>query len=343
MKFLRSLKKILVTGGTGFIGSHTTIKLLEANFDIVIIDNLSNSSNKIIDKIKYLSKKDFSFIKGDIRDKNILKKIFIENKIDSVIHFAGLKAAGESEQYPIKYYENNVLGSINLFKEMSLAGVNSIVFSSSATVYGEPKNSKCDENCNLSPVNVYGKTKLTIENILKDIKKSEPLWKIVNLRYFNPIGAHPSGMIGEDPKGEPNNLLPYITQVAVGRRDKLLIFGNDYDTKDGTGKRDYIHVQDLADGHLAALQKLMKEDECILDINLGTGISYSVLEIIRAFEKASGKKIPYAFTKRRPGDIAELCADPSLAKDQLGWKANKNIEQMCEDSWRWQVQNPYGF
>ncbi|WP_288258517.1 UDP-glucose 4-epimerase GalE [uncultured Prochlorococcus sp.] len=337
------MKKILVTGGTGFIGSHTTIKLLEANFDVVILDNLSNSSDKIIDKIKYLAKKDFLFIKGDIRDKNILKIIFSENKIDSVLHFAGLKAAGESEKYPIKYYENNVLGSINLFKEMSLAGVNSIIFSSSATVYGEPKNSKCDENSHLSPINVYGKSKLIIENILKDIKKSEPFWKIVNLRYFNPIGAHPSGIIGEDPKGEPNNLLPFITQVAVGRKDKLLIFGNDYRTKDGTGRRDYIHVQDLADGHLAALHKLMQEKECILDINLGTGISHSVLEIISAFEKACGKKIPYEFTQRRTGDIAELCADPSFARDKLGWKAKKNIEQMCKDAWRWQVQNPNGF
>ena len=328
--------KILVTGGNGYIGSHTSIKLIEAGYSIVILDNLKNSSISVIDKIKSLTKKDFEFIHGDIRDKNVLKEIFKSNSISTVIHFAGLKAVGESEKRPLHYYENNVLGSITLFQEMEKANINNIVFSSSATVYGDPINPKCKESTSLNPINVYGKTKLNVEKILEDIYKANHNWRIINLRYFNPIGSHESGIIGDNPIGIPNNLMPFISQVAAGEREKLLVFGDDYKTPDGTGRRDYIHVEDLARGHLAALKKIEESDDLCVSINLGTGKSYSVFELIRYFEEVSGVKIPYEVTGRRKGDIAEVYADPSYANKFLNWKADYGLKKMIEDSWRWQ-------
>ena len=314
--------KILVTGGNGYIGSHTSIKLIEAGYSIVILDNLKNSSISVIDKIKSLTKKDFEFIHGDIRDKNVLKEIFKSNSISTVIHFAGLKAVGESEKRPLHYYENNVLGSITLFQEMEKANINNIVFSSSATVYGDPINPKCKESTSLNPINVYGKTKLNVEKILEDIYKANHNWRIINLRYFNPIGSHESGIIGDNPIGIPNNLMPFISQVAAGEREKLLVFGDDYKTPDGTGRRDYIHVEDLARGHLAALKKIEESEDLCVSINLGTGKSYSVFELIRFYEEVSGVKIPYEVTGRRKGDIAEVYADPSYANKFLNWKAD---------------------
>ena len=337
------MKRILVTGGSGYIGSHTVLKLLEADYEVIILDNLSNSSLEVNNRINYLSNKKFNFIKGDLRDKNILKSIFSQFEIEAVIHFAGSKSSFESDRYPLEYFENNITGSINLFKEMANKNVKKIVFSSSATVYGEPITKVCKESSRLSPISVYGKTKLIIENMLLDIKKAQPEWRIFNLRYFNPIGAHPSGLLGEDPKNIPNNLLPFLTQVAVGKREELLVFGNDYDTCDGTGKRDYIHVEDLAMGHIAALNNIQKATEKNISLNLGTGKSYSVLEIIDTFEKCSGKKIPYKIVEKRLGDISELIADPTLAKRILGWESKFNIFQMCEDAWRWQNMNPDGF
>ena len=337
------MKKILVTGGTGFIGSHTVLKLLEADYEVVILDNLSNSSLEVNNRIRFLAKKNFDFVEGDIRDKDLLKLIFRKYRIEAVIHLAGLKSALESDQSPLEYYENNVVGSLNVFREMANYGIKKIVFSSSATVYGESEFKKCSENFILSPVSVYGKTKFIIENVLQDIKETQPDWRIFILRYFNPIGAHQSGMIGEDPKNIPSNLIPFLTQVAVGQREELLVFGNTYETSDGTGKRDYIHVQDLAAGHIAALQNLEKACKKNITVNLGTGQSYSVLEIIKAFETSTGKKIPYKIVGKRQGDIAELYADTSYAKEILDWEADFNIFQMCEDSWRWQKMNPDGY
>ena len=337
------MTKILVTGGAGYIGSHTLLKLLMADYDVVTIDNLSNSSYEVINRIKFLAKRNFDFIEGDICDKSVLKKIFIKYKIDTVIHFAGLKSSSESNEIPLKYYKNNVVGSLNLFNEMAKNGVNKIVFSSSATVYGEPEIRKCKENSVLSPISVYGKSKLLIENILQDIKNAHPEWRIFNLRYFNPIGAHPSGVIGEDPRNIPNILFPFLTQVAIGKREQLLVFGDTYDTSDGTGKRDYIHVEDLAFGHIAALTNIDKAQDTNINVNLGTGRSYSVIEIIRAFEQCSGKKIPFEIVGKRSGDISELYADISLAKKILGWEAKFNICDMCKDAWRWQQMNPEGF
>ena len=336
-------KKILVTGGLGFIGSHTSLKLLENNYEIIILDNLSNSKIQVISRIKKLSKKDFNFIKGDIRDGKLLREIFKNNLIECVIHFAGFKAAGESEKYPLDYYDNNVLGSLILFQEMQLAKVRSIIFSSSASVYGNAPTNKCKEETKLNPISVYGKTKLIIEDILKNLYKSEPNWKIINLRYFNPIGAHYTGILGEDSRDNPTNLIPFITEVALGKKDQLLVFGNDYNTPDGTGKRDYIHIDDLARGHLFALEKLRKESNICADINLGTGKSYSVLEVINAFEIASGKKIPFKITGRREGDIAEICADPTFAKNLLKWEAKFDLNRMCLDVWKWKNINPNGY
>ena len=293
------MKKILVTGGNGFIGSHIVLKLLEVDYEVVILDNLSNSSLEVNNRIRSLAKKNFDFIEGDIRDKNLLKSIFNKFKIDAVIHLAGLKSALESNLSPLEYYENNVVGSLNLLREMANYGIKKIVFSSSATVYGESELKKCKEDFILSPVSVYGKTKFMIENVLQDIKETQPDWRIFILRYFNPIGAHPSGMIGEDPQNIPSNLIPFLTQVAVGKREELLVFGNTYDTPDGTGKRDYIHVQDLAAGHIAALQNLEKACKKNITVNLGTGQSYSVLEIIKAFETSTGKKIPFKVVGKR--------------------------------------------
>ena len=334
---------ILITGGTGYIGSHTSLKLLNAGYEIIILDNLSNSCLEVKDRIKKLANKGFQFINGDIRNTNQLKSIFKDKKINAVIHFAGLKAVADSAIYPLEYYENNVVGSLNLFKEMASANIKSLVFSSSATVYGNPRNPICKENTPLNPVNVYGKTKLIIEDILRNIKIADPEWRIINLRYFNPVGAHPSGMIGEDPKGTPNNLMPLISQIAIGRRKKLLVFGDNYNTPDGTGRRDYIHIEDVANAHVASLEKILKGDVLHMDINLGTGKPYSVLEVIKTFESVSLKKIPYEITKRRAGDLAEYYADPSLAKNILNWKAKFDLRKMCLDSWNWQSKNPSGF
>ena len=336
-------KKILVTGGLGFIGSHTSLKLLENNYEIIILDNLSNSKIQVINRIKNLAKKEFEFIKGDVRDRSLLRKLFKKYVIDSVIHFAGLQAAGESEKYPLDYYENNVIGSLVLFQEMKIANIKSIIFSSSASVYGNALTIKCEEETKLNPISVYGKTKLIIEDILRDLYKSQQDWQIINLRYFNPIGAHSTGIIGEDSKESPTNLIPFITEVALGKRDQLFVFGNDYDTPDGTGKRDYIHIDDLARGHLFALEKLNKKNNICTNINLGTGNSYSVIDVIKAFEKASGKKIPYKIIERREGDPDEICADPTYASNFLGWEAKFDLNRMCSDVWRWKNMNPNGY
>ena len=330
--------KILVTGGTGYIGSHTVVQLIEVGFSVVIFDNLSNSSRSVLDRIVKLTGKHPTFIEGDIRDRAALQNTFKNHSISSVIHFAGLKAVGESEAQPLKYYDNNVSGSVVLFEEMARAGVHTVVFSSSATVYGDPGYEQYREDTPLAPINVYGRTKLIVEDILRDIKKSQPTWRIALLRYFNPVGAHVSGMIGEDPSGVPNNLMPFIAQVAVGKREKLYVFGGDYPTPDGTGRRDYIHVKDLAAGHLAALNRLIDSDnDSPITVNLGTGRPYSVLEMVRAFERASGKPVPFEIVARRAGDLAEYYADPTLAKKILDWEAQLGIDNMCEDTWRWQT------
>ena len=336
-------KKILVRGGAGYIGSHTVVQLLKAGFSVVVFDNLSNSSRVVIDRIFTLTGKQVDFVEGDIRDRMSLRHSLQDRSISAIIHFAGLKAVGESEAQPLKYYDNNVSGSVILFEEMMRAGVHTLVFSSSATVYGDPGYSQYRENTPVAPINVYGKTKLMVEDILRDLKKAQPSWRIALLRYFNPVGAHVSGLIGEDPAGIPNNLMPYIAQVAVGKRQKLSVFGGDYPTPDGTGLRDYIHVEDLAAGHLAALHKLSEHETSLITVNLGTGRPYSVLEMVSAFEKAAGKPVPFEMVERRPGDLAEYYADPTLAKQLLGWEAKLGIDKMCEDSWRWQLNNPSGY
>lgn len=333
---------ILVTGGAGYIGSHTCIELLNAGYEIVIADNFSNSKPEALRRIGEITGKNFKFYNADILDKIALEKIFAENKIDAVIHFAGLKAVGESVGIPMKYYHNNITGTLMLCETMSKYNVKRIVFSSSATVYGMPERVPIREDFPLGATNPYGRTKLMIEEILRDIYISDNEWSIALLRYFNPIGAHKSGLIGEDPNGIPNNLMPYITQVAVGKLKKLNVFGDDYPTHDGTGVRDYIHVVDLALGHLKALDRVMSVKGADA-YNLGTGKGYSVLDVVKAFEKASGKKIPYAIAGRRPGDIAECYADPSKARQELNWAAVRGIEEMCEDSWRWQTNNPDGY
>lgn len=329
---------ILVTGGTGYIGSHTAIELLKRGEDIVIVDNLSNSKIEMCDKIKLLSGKDFKFYKVDLLDKENVEKIFKENKIDEVIHFAGLKAVGESCEKPIEYYHNNITGTLNLIDVMRKYDCKKIVFSSSATVYGDPDTVPIKEDFPLSTTNPYGSTKLMIEQILTDVYKSDNSWTVILLRYFNPIGAHESGEIGENPNGIPNNLMPYINYVAAGKLDHLNVFGNDYDTHDGTGVRDYIHVVDLAIGHLKALDKARKITG-VEAYNLGTGIGYSVLDIVKAFEKANNIEIKYEITVRRPGDIAVCYADPSKAKTELGWEAVRDLEQMCKDAWRYTKNN----
>jgi UDP-glucose 4-epimerase len=333
---------VLVTGGAGYIGSHTVVRLLDAGATVVVFDNLCNSNPVVIDRIEAIAGKRPDFVEGDIRDRKALARVFHNHPITAVIHFAGLKAVGESESEPLKYYDNNVTGSLVLFEEMARAAVRTLVFSSSATVYGDPGYVQYREDTPLAPVNVYGRTKLMVEDILRDLKKAQPEWRIALLRYFNPVGAHESGLIGEDPSGIPNNLMPFVAQVAVGKREKVSVFGNDYPTPDGTGLRDYIHVEDLAAGHLAALDAL-RQEAGIITVNLGTGRPYSVLEMIAAFERASGKKIPYRIVARRPGDLAEYYADPSLAKEILGWQARCDIDRMCQDTWRWQVMNPEGY
>ena len=333
---------ILVTGGAGYIGSHTIVELLASNQDLVIFDNFSNSSPKVLERIEQISGKRPTCIEGDIRDLSMLKHVFTNFPITSVIHFAGLKAVGESVEFPIRYYDTNVVGSLNLFTAMAEANVFNLVFSSSATVYGDPHTVPILENFPLQATNPYGRSKLIIEDMLRDIAHADSRWQIALLRYFNPVGAHASGLIGEDPQGIPNNLMPYVAQVAVGRRPELGVFGNDYATHDGTGVRDYIHVVDLAKGHLAALQALTKLKGAI-PINLGTGQGYSVLDVVAAFERASGKPVPYRVGPRRPGDVAACFADPAHAKNLLGWSAQFDLETMCRDSWRWQSGNPMGY
>ena len=333
---------VLVTGGAGYIGSHTCIEMIKAGYDVVVIDNLSNSKTESLKRAEKIVGKPIKFYENDVRDEAALNRIFDENEIECVIHFAGLKAVGESCEKPMEYYDNNIGSTITLCKVMREHGVKKIVFSSSATVYGVAKEMPLVENMPLGAINPYGRTKLFIEHILKDIYNSDNSWSVVLLRYFNPIGAHESGTIGEDPKGIPNNLMPYISQVAVGRREHLNVFGNDYNTVDGTGVRDYIHVVDLADGHVKAVDYALK-NTCCEAINLGTGNGCSVLQLKDAFEKASGVTIPFKITARRPGDPDEVYANADKAAKLLGWKAERNIEQMCMDTWRWQKNNPNGY
>ena len=337
------MRKILVTGGAGYIGSHSTLSLLQADFDVVVLDNLSNSSVESLFRVEKIVGRAATFIQGDIRDSALLGRFFSEHTIDAVLHFAGLKAVGESVSQPLRYYDNNVHGSQVLLQAMADAGVNSFVFSSSATVYGEPPQMPIPESCPVGqPTNPYGRSKLMVEGMLHDLAVSDPRWRIAILRYFNPVGAHESGLIGEDPNGIPNNLLPYVSQVAVGKLSELSVFGQDYPTPDGTGIRDYIHVVDLADGHLKALAAL----ETLTGAhfwNLGTGQGYSVLDMVRAFEAASDRHVPYRIAPRRPGDIATCYADPAKAEHELGWKSKRGLNEMMRDAWRWQQMNPNGY
>lgn len=333
---------ILVTGGAGYIGSHTCVELLNAGYEVVVVDNLCNSSEKSLDRVREITGKDLKFYKADLLDEAAMEEIFSKEQIESVIHFAGLKAVGESVAKPLEYYHNNLTGTFILCDVMRKHGVKNIVFSSSATVYGSPKTVPIREDFPLSVTNPYGRTKLILEEVLTDLHTADPEWNIVLLRYFNPIGAHKSGKIGENPKGIPNNLIPYVAQVAIGKLEKVNVFGDDYDTPDGTGVRDYIHVVDLAIGHVKSIEKL-KENPGVVIYNLGTGNGYSVLDIIHNFEKACGKKIPYVIAPRRPGDIATCYADPAKAYNELGWKATRELAEMCEDTWRWQQQNPNGY
>jgi len=334
--------KILVTGGAGYIGSHTCVELLNENYEVVVFDNLSNSSEESLTRVKNITGKSLDFYKADLLDKHDISRVFQDHKIDAVIHFAGLKAVGESVVIPLKYFHNNITGTLNLLEAMAEFAVKNIVFSSSATVYGDPASLPIKEDFPLSATNPYGRTKLMIEEILQDIYRSDNDWNIALLRYFNPVGAHKSGTIGEDPFDIPNNLVPYISQVAVGQLQQVNVFGNDYDTPDGTGVRDYIHVVDLALGHIKTLPKLFTSPG-VVTYNLGTGSGYSVLEMIKGFEKASDKKIPYEIVKRRPGDIAACFSDPAKAKEELDWEANKTLTHMCEDTWNWQKNNPNGY
>ncbi len=336
------MSKVLVTGGAGYIGAHCCVSLIEAGMTPLIYDNLGNSHRAVIDRIQQITGARPDLIVGDVRDEAALDSVFSANDITSVIHFAALKAVGDSVARPLEYFDNNVHGTLTLLAAMRRAGVKAFVFSSSATVYGDPEKVPLDESCARSATNPYGRSKLIVEDILEDLARAEPDWRIARLRYFNPIGAHQSGLIGENPKGIPDNLMPYMAQVAVGRREHLSVFGNDYPTRDGTGVRDYIHVCDLADGHVAALEYLEREGG-LLTVNLGTGQGYSVLEMVTALEKASGRKVPYQITPRRPGDIAECWADVSLAEQLLGWRARRTLDEMCADTWRWQSNWPNGY
>lgn len=334
---------ILITGGAGYIGSHTALELLNEGYDVVVFDNLSNSSQESLRRVEELTGKQVCFYEGDVQDEDALRAMFKEQKIDAVIHCAALKAVGESVQKPLEYYQNNISGTLTLLKVMREVGVKNIVFSSSATVYGSPEEMPITEACPKGQcTNPYGWTKSMMEQIMSDVQKADPSWNVILLRYFNPVGAHKSGRIGEDPKGIPNNLMPYISQVAVGKLEKLGVFGNDYDTPDGTGVRDYIHVVDLAIGHVKAINYIFTNPGLDV-INLGTGQGYSVLEMVKAFSKACGKEIPYEIKPRREGDIAMCYADPSKAAKVLGWKAERGLDEMCEDTWRWQSQNPGGY
>ncbi|GHU19854.1 UDP-glucose 4-epimerase [Betaproteobacteria bacterium] len=326
---------ILITGGAGYIGSHTCVELLAAGYNLIVIDNFSNSKPAVLARIEQISGRALTFAEADIRDRGALRDVFRAHGIDAVIHFAGLKSVGESVSQPLRYYDNNISGSIALFEVMAESNVKTLVFSSSATVYGDPRSVPIREDFPLSVTNPYGRTKLMLEEMLRDLPRADESWRIALLRYFNPVGAHESGIIGEDPNGIPNNLMPYITQVAIGKLAQLSVFGNDYPTPDGTGVRDYIHVVDLARGHLAAL-KALDSGPGILTVNLGTGQGYSVLDIVHAFEQASGRPIPYRIVARRPGDVARCYADASLAESLLGWRAERGLEAMCRDSWRWQ-------
>jgi len=342
--------KVLVTGGAGYIGSHTCVELLQAGHEIVVVDNLCNSKVEVLEKVAQLTGADLSiqsvaekarlsgffFVEADLRDRLAMDRLFAEHPVDLVIHFAGLKAVGESVMNPLQYYDNNVNGSLVLCEAMKAVGVKKIIFSSSATVYGDPHLVPIREHFPLSATNPYGRSKLFVEEVLQDIHRCDSEWSVVLLRYFNPVGAHKSGMIGENPKGVPNNLMPYISQVAVGQREYLSVFGGDYPTHDGTGVRDYIHVVDLAKGHVKAIEGLTVNAGSVLTVNLGTGVGYSVLEMVSAFEKASGRTVPYQIVERRMGDIAECYADPAYAGEVLGWKAELGLEEMCEDSWRFQ-------
>jgi UDP-glucose 4-epimerase len=334
--------KILVTGGAGYIGSHTCVELLQAGYDIIVVDNLSNSNEESLRRVQEITGKELIFHQIDLLDQIALNALFEVNQIEAVIHFAGLKAVGESVSMPLNYYKNNVSGTIALLEVMQRHQVQNLVFSSSATVYGDPDTVPIKENFPLSATNPYGRSKLMIEDILRDLHISDPGWNIALLRYFNPVGAHPSGRIGEDPQGIPNNLVPYIAQVAVGKLPELQVFGDDYPTPDGTGVRDYIHVVDLAIGHIKALD-LLEEKPGLVTYNLGTGRGFSVLEVIKSFQQASGKPISYKVVRRRPGDIPASYADPSLAEEELDWKAVKGIAEMCADAWRWQSGNPDGY
>lgn len=328
-------KKILVTGGTGYVGSHACVELLAAGREIVILDNLVNSSGSVVGRIERISGRRVDFVEGDVRDRGALDELFTQHEITAVMHFAGLKAVGESVAEPLAYYDNNVQGSVMLAEAMVAHGVRTLVFSSSATVYGEPRAVPIREDFPLLPASTYGRTKVMVEQVLRDLAASQPGWRIALLRYFNPVGAHESGLLGEDPRGVPNNLLPYVSQVAAGRLARLSVFGGDYATPDGTGVRDYIHVVDLAQGHLAALRYL-DAHEGVLTANLGTGRGHSVLEMVRAFERASGRVVPLQVVARRPGDIAACYADPALAAKLLGWRAQRDMEAMCRDAWRWE-------
>ncbi len=332
---------ILVTGGCGYIGSHTVLELLNKNYDVVVVDNFSNSSFESLKRVQELTGKTVTFYEADIRDEKKMDEIFLSHKVDAVIHFAAFKAVGESCKLPLKYYENNISGTVSLLQVMNRRGVKKIIFSSSATVYGDPEKLPLDENCRLSTTNPYGSTKLMMENIMQDVQKADNEWNIILLRYFNPVGAHESGRIGEDPKGIPNNLMPFVAQVASGKLQCINVFGNDYDTPDGTGVRDYIHVVDLALGHIAAIENCNQSGVHIY--NLGTGHGYSVLDMIHAFEKACGKKLPYKICERRPGDIAACYACPDKAKKDLKWEAKFGIEEMCASQWKWQSGNPMGY
>ncbi len=334
--------RVLVTGGAGYIGSHTCVEMLDAGMDVVVVDNLSNSKEESLRRVREITGRALTFVKADLRDRAALDAIFRDGAFDAVVHFAGLKAVGESVEIPLDYYDNNVGGTITLCRAMSAAGVKNLVFSSSATVYGDPATVPIREGFPLSATNPYGRSKLFIEEILRDLHVSDGAWNIALLRYFNPVGAHPSGRIGEDPNGIPNNLMPYVAQVAVGKLPRLRVFGDDYPTPDGTGVRDYIHVVDLARGHLAALRRL-EQAPGVVTYNLGTGQGYSVLDMVDAFARASGRPVPFEIVARRPGDIAVCYADPALALAELGWQAQLGIDEMVRDSWRWQSQNPQGF
>jgi UDP-glucose 4-epimerase len=336
------MSTILVTGGAGYIGSHTVVELIKAGHQVLIVDNLCNSSAKVLDRIEALAGKHFSFVRADVRDGTALDRIFAEYRIDGVIHFAGLKAVGESVAQPLRYFDNNVGSTLALLHAMDSANVRRIVFSSSATVYGDPDQVPINESSRLQVTNPYGRTKLMCEDILRDLQQADPRWQVAILRYFNPVGAHISGTIGENPSGTPNNLMPFITQVAVGQREFLSIFGKDYPTPDGTGVRDYIHVVDLAQGHLAALNYLQNQQASIT-VNLGTGRGVSVKELADTFARVTGVPVPYRFVDRRPGDVATCYADTRLAQETLGWQAQLGVERMCQDAWRWQSNNPKGY